>query len=108
LETPNINSKVYGLGRLLSLLCGGRPQALFSRLFPPQHIQYFTLEALRSLADQSGFDIVSTGTRLLPASDIAAGWATRVALTVLQTIDELTGSRILIWAVLRRAGTDPV
>lgn len=102
LETPNIRSVVYRFGKLLSTLTGGRPLRLFERLFPPQHIQYFTSESLALLARNAGFDIVRLGTRILPREDIAAGRFAQAPIAVLQALDRLAKTEILIWAVLRR------
>ena len=102
LETPNIESFVYRFGRALSSLTRGRPAALFARLFPPEHIQYFTARSLAALARMSGFEVVRINARVLPWSDIAASIPTRLALAALQTLDRIAGSEILICAVLRR------
>ena len=102
LETPNIDSKVYRLGCWLSALSGGRPAALFDRLFPPQHVQYFTRQSFFTLAQQSGFEIVSVETRSLPSGDIATSSFVRLGMGAMQALDALSGTHILICAVLRR------
>ncbi len=103
LETPNIRSSVYRIGRLLSGLTHGRPAALYERLFPAQHIQYFTRASLGALVQASGLELTQMGTRVLPWTDIAASLPVRAAMVGMQTLDRLTGERILIWAVLRRS-----
>ena len=102
LETPNIRSSVYGTGRVLSRISGGRPAALFQRLFPPQHIQYFTPASLAALVRASGLELARMGTRVLPWDDIAASGLVRTGMAGMQALDRLTGERILIWAVLQR------
>ena len=102
LETPNIESRVYAAGRLLSKLTGGRPAALLNRLFPPEHIQYFTQSSLASIARNAGLEVLQIRTRTLPWSDIAASTPTRLAMAPLQAVDRLTGRGILICAVLRK------
>jgi 2-polyprenyl-3-methyl-5-hydroxy-6-metoxy-1,4-benzoquinol methylase len=102
LETPNIRSSVYRIGRGLSTLTQGRPESFFERLFPPQHIQYFTASSLATLVRTAGFETVTVDTRVLPWDDIAASLPVRAALAVLQALDRLMGDRILICAVLRR------
>jgi len=102
LETPNIRSAVYGTGRILSSLTGGRPAALYQRLFPAQHIQYFTRASLATLVKACGFELARMGTRALPWDDIAASGLVRAGMAGMQTLDRMTGERILIWAVLRR------
>ncbi|HEV2688633.1 MAG TPA: class I SAM-dependent methyltransferase [Bryobacteraceae bacterium] len=102
LETPNIRSMVYRIGRGLSHLAHGRPESLFERLFPPQHVQYFTLESMAALCRRAGFEIITIDTRALPWDDIAASPPVRAAMATLQMLDRSMGTTILICAVLRR------
>ena len=102
IETPNAGSFVYRVGGILCNLTGARPRKLFERLFPPQHVQYFTPGSLAALAGTAGFEIVRIGTRVLPGSDIAASALVRLAMASLQVLDRCTSRCILIWAVLRR------
>ncbi len=102
LETPNIRSTVYRIGRGLGALTHGRPKGLIDRLFPPQHVQYFTAPSFAALARAAGFEIVSIDTRVLPWSDIAAALPVRAALAAMQVLDRMIGAGILICAVLRR------
>jgi hypothetical protein len=75
---------------------------VIQRLFPPQHVQYFTTHSLSRLAKDSGLEVVQVGTRVLPLSDIAASAATRCAVGLLQVFDRILRREILVWAVLRR------
>lgn len=102
LETPNIRSMVYRFGQGLSRLTGGRPAGLIERLFPPQHIQYFTSSSLRLVAESAGFEVVRLSARTLPVSDIAASPVALAAIGVLQLLDRVFGTEILLWTVLRR------
>lgn len=102
LETPNIRSAVYRFGRALAQLTSGRPAGLIERLFPPQHIQYFTAESLSLLAQSSGLEVVSLIQRSLPPEDIAASAWARLPIAALQALDRLAGTEILLCAVLRR------
>ena len=102
LETPNIQSAVYRIGCALNRLTGGRPEELFERLFPPQHVQYFTASSLAGLARTAGFEVVRVHSRVLPWGDIAASIPVRLATSALQLLDRGRGARILIWAVLKR------
>jgi SAM-dependent methyltransferase len=101
-ETPNIRSAVYALGRVLSRVLDGSGSAMIQRLFPPQHVQYFTPDSLRWLAGQAGLEVVRLDTRVLPLSDIAASLVTRLAVGTLQTFDRVFQREILVWAILRR------
>jgi 2-polyprenyl-6-hydroxyphenyl methylase/3-demethylubiquinone-9 3-methyltransferase len=102
IETPNIRSTVYRIGRWLSILTAGHPAGLYKRLFPEQHIQYFTRESLSTLVRSCGLEVVQLGERHLPFEDIAASNPVRAAMATMQAIDRLSGERILIWSVLRR------
>ena len=101
-ETPNIRSAVYALGRALSHVMDGSASGMIQRLFPPQHVQYFNAHSLNRLAKDSGFEVVQVDTRVLPLSDIAASPATRWAVGLLQALDRILRREILVWAVLRR------
>jgi SAM-dependent methyltransferase len=102
LETPNIQSAVYRVGCALNRLTHGRPEGLFERLFPPQHVQYFTMTSLAGLARTAGFEVVQIQNRVLPWGDIAASMPVRTAMSAMQLLDRGLGARILIWAVLKR------
>jgi SAM-dependent methyltransferase len=102
LETPNIQSVIYRFGRVLNDLTGGKPADLMERLFPPQHIQYFTLKSFRQLADGVGLQVVSLTTRVLPAAHIAASLSALVPISILQACDRILGTEILICSVLMR------
>jgi 2-polyprenyl-3-methyl-5-hydroxy-6-metoxy-1,4-benzoquinol methylase len=102
IETPNIRSAVYALGRGLSHVIDGSSSGMIQRLFPPQHVQYFTPRSLSRLAREAGLEVVQVDTRVLPLSDIAASVATRFAVGILQILDRVLRREILVWAVLRR------
>jgi len=102
LETPNIASHVYGLGRKLSRVTGVRPAFVFERLFPPEHVQYFSQAGLKKIATDAGLNVISLHTRSLPAVDIAASTAFRVAVSGIQTLDAASGRGILHCMVVRR------
>ena len=106
LETPNIQSAVYRIGRGLGRLTGWRLSGMLERLFPPQHVQYFTVTSLAGLAHAVGLEVVRIDTRVLPWSDIAASLPMRAATSAMQLLDRWTGARILIWAVLRRPASE--
>lgn len=101
-ETPNPRSFIYRVGRVLCALTRGHPQKVFSRLFPREHVQYFTPEGLRAVAESSGLELVAIDSRTLPSGEIAVGALTRLGLFVLQGFDHLTGQKALLWAILRR------
>jgi len=105
LETPNIHSAVYRVGAGLCGLAHGRPIDVWERLFPPQHLQYFTRLSFSRLAERAGFEIREIDTRPLPAPDIAASMSVRLGVGALQAWDRLIGTEILICAVLAAPGS---
>ena len=104
IETPNIASAVYSAGRMLSFVIRGRESAWMRRLFPAEHVQYFTASSLAGLGRSCGFEVAWLGTRVLPWRDIAASAGVRVGMAVLQAADRLARNRLLICAVMRRPG----
>lgn len=102
LETPNIESSVYQVGRSLCNLTGGYPTSLCERLFPAQHIQYFTARSFHMAIAACGFEVVQLQKRILPPRDIAASVIVQIGLAPLQFFDRLTGNEILLCALLRK------
>lgn len=102
-ETPNIRSVVYKTGRWFSALAKGKPVAALGRLFPPQHVQYFTIQSLVGMARLAGLEPVDVTTRVLPGADIAVSWPVRLALSAMQTLDRPRRSGILISGLFRRS-----
>ena len=102
LETPNVHSNVYRIGRAFACVTGGRPAWVFERLFPTEHIEYFSANGLRALAKRAGLEVVSLSTRVLPFADIAASFAVRIAMSAIQATDVIRGERILLCMTARR------
>ena len=102
LETPNIASAVYRLGRALARSTGGAPSWIFERLFPPEHIQYFSRDGLTSLANAAGLEAVEISTRALPFADIGTSFPVRLGMTAVQSLDAAGRNEILLCMVLRR------
>ena len=75
------------MGWVLSRITGGRPTAIFERLFPSQHIQYFTRSSFATLAHECGFEVVQLDLRSLPFTDLAISLPIRLALTGVQLFD---------------------
>jgi 2-polyprenyl-3-methyl-5-hydroxy-6-metoxy-1,4-benzoquinol methylase len=105
LETPNWPSAVYRLGRVAGRVTGNRPDAVFDRLFPAEHVQYFTAVGLRQLAARSGLRIVRVFAQPLRAQALAGGPALKLAMSTIQLPDRVTGTGILLSALLTRATT---
>jgi 2-polyprenyl-3-methyl-5-hydroxy-6-metoxy-1,4-benzoquinol methylase len=102
IETPNVDSTVYRFGRALCAVTGGRPAGPCTRLFPHEHIQYFSREGLRRVAESCGLRVLRLESRTLPAPEIAVGAFTRTALHAMQLFDSVSGERLLRWAIVGR------
>jgi glycosyltransferase 2 family protein len=103
LETPNVHSNVYRIGRAVARVTGGRPAWVFERLFPTEHIEYFSVNGLRALAKRAGLEVVSLSARALPFADIAASLPVRIVMTAIQATDAISGQHILLCMVARRS-----
>ncbi len=100
IQTPNRDSVVYNVGRILSRLTQVPLQNTLERLFPPQHIQYFSRRGLEILAERIGFQVLHIRTRILPMPDIVTSGMVRFGLMGLQGLDFVLGREILLCAVL--------
>lgn len=103
LETPNIASFVYTVGRWIGNATEGWPRGLHDRLFPPEHVQYFSRRGIRAVIERNGLRIVAMSTRHLPGRDLSVSPFVRIGLAGLQAVDRVMQQRILHWAVLSRA-----
>lgn len=100
LETPNTRSLVYTAGSGVVRLTGGRPAWLCERLFPPEHVQYFSPDGLRAAAVESGLRLVAVTRRRLLDADINVSPPVGLVVQSLQALDRLLGRDILHCAVL--------
>lgn len=101
-QTPNVECSLYCVGRWLSKLTGARPRSTFTRLFPMQHLQYFTRQALIQLAERCGFCTVKVQVTSLPDRDIVVEEPIRSFFKILQLADSLSGNGTLIRALFRK------
>lgn len=101
LETPNIASTLYTAGRLLSRMARGKPAFVFERLFPSEHIQYFSPKGIETMATRVGLKVISLHSRIIPFADIGTSIAIRLAATSAQIPDRLTGNAVLLCLVAR-------
>jgi 2-polyprenyl-3-methyl-5-hydroxy-6-metoxy-1,4-benzoquinol methylase len=100
LETPNWDSLVYRIGSLLARAPRANASGALVRLFPPEHVQYFTSRGLTRVAERAGFRPVEVLTRDLEATALAGGMALRIAMWILQIPDRLSRRGILLCALL--------
>lgn len=102
LETPNVRSTIYQLANTLSKLTNGKPEWLCERMFPKEHIQYFSEKGLRQLAEKIGFKILFIKKKTLPFSDIGSSSLIRLGVSFLQGIDICLNRRILYRCLLTK------
>ncbi len=101
-ETPNVESLVYRVGRALCGPSGAHPEAFFRRLFPLEHIQYFSAEGLLRMAKSCGLGLAAQASRKLPPAEIAVGAVTRAGISAFQAADSLSREYLLRWAILQK------
>jgi SAM-dependent methyltransferase len=99
-ETPNWRSAVYLVGERLARVSGNRPRSVFERLFPPEHVQYFTVDGIRALIDRSPLQLLHLSTRPLGYAPVAGGKLVKAGTWVAQLPDRRSNRQILICALL--------
>jgi len=102
IETPNISSFIYQVGRVLTTITGARPAWICQRLFLPEHVQYLSADGLERLAAASSLRVHGRGRRHLSPADINTAAPVRLAVSGLQLIDRVLGTELLHWAVLQK------
>ena len=100
LETPNCRSAVYAAGSLAALAVGSGPRRVMERLFPTEHVQYFTPEGLRALARRTGFRPVAVFARPMRRDALRVGPLVGAGVRGLGIVDRLTGREMLLSALL--------
>jgi 2-polyprenyl-6-hydroxyphenyl methylase/3-demethylubiquinone-9 3-methyltransferase len=101
-ETPNVRSSIYRIGRALTRWTGGRPASVCARLFIPEHVQYLSRDGLGRLARNAGLTMVAAGERRLAPQDVNASLIMRGGVRTLQALDRLIDQQILHCVLLRR------
>jgi 2-polyprenyl-3-methyl-5-hydroxy-6-metoxy-1,4-benzoquinol methylase len=105
IETPNLSSSIYRIGRVLTSLTGARPAWICQRLFLPEHVQYVSAAGIRHLATAAQLRVQELGRRCLSTADINTVLPVKLAAAGLQTLDRAFGTELLHWAVLRKPAT---
>jgi 2-polyprenyl-3-methyl-5-hydroxy-6-metoxy-1,4-benzoquinol methylase len=106
-ETPNIRSAVYRLGARFCAITRGQPVSVWDRLFPAQHLQYFTPTSFAAIVRGAGLDARLVETRVLAQRDLATGQMVRLAVGAMQAYDRLSNDRILITGVAAKPAASP-
>jgi SAM-dependent methyltransferase len=104
-ETPNWRSAVYLVGERLARVSASRPRRVFERLFPPEHVQYFTVDGIRELIERTPLRLLHVRTKPLAYAAVAGGTLVRAGTRIAQLPDRRSDRQILICALLghRRA-----
>lgn len=107
LETPNWYSAVYAMGSVAARVLRDRPRMAFDRLFPPEHVQYFTPEGLCALVPRAGFRPIALFAQPLRNDALATGHLVAAAVGAIQIVDRLTRREILLSALLEPRNSVP-
>jgi 2-polyprenyl-3-methyl-5-hydroxy-6-metoxy-1,4-benzoquinol methylase len=99
-ETPNWRSAIYLVGERFARVSGSRPRHLFERLFPPEHVQYFTIHGIRALIERTPLQLLHLTTRSLSYAAVAGGTFVKAGTWAAQLPDRRSNRQILICAVL--------
>jgi 2-polyprenyl-3-methyl-5-hydroxy-6-metoxy-1,4-benzoquinol methylase len=88
-NTPNENSLLRRVARLLYRGSGGSITAPVNRLYHRYHLYYFAAETLGVLFRRAGLDVVAMDTKPIPMSRGRIPAATKVAMKVLSVAERL-------------------
>jgi SAM-dependent methyltransferase len=102
IETPNWGSAVYRTGERVASMARGHPKWLFERLFPPEHVQYFTVDGFQALLARIPLQAVLITTRPLSFRAVAGSLPVRAGAWLAQLPDRAPDRRILICVLLQR------
>ncbi|MCE5250875.1 class I SAM-dependent methyltransferase [bacterium] len=103
LETPNVESMVYQTGRCISAITNGHPRGIFQRLFPPEHLEYYTIKSMQYISAKCGLEILSVTSRSLQPDEIAVSYLIKAFVSGLQSFDLITGNKSLLCCLFRRS-----
>jgi 2-polyprenyl-3-methyl-5-hydroxy-6-metoxy-1,4-benzoquinol methylase len=103
-NTPNENSLLRRVARVLYRGSGGWITAPVNRLYHRYHLYYFATEALKTLLRQAGFELVEIDTKPIPMSRGRISAATRMAMRVLSVGERLLHAEYELIALARRPG----
>ena len=88
-NTPNENSLLRRLARILYRGSGGSITAPVNRLYHRYHLYYFAANTLHVLFRRAGFELVAMDTKPIPMSRGRIPAATKVAMKVLSVAERL-------------------
>lgn len=103
-NTPNENSLLRRVARLLYRGSGGSITAPVNRLYHRYHLYYFAAETLGVLFRRAGFDVVAMDTKPIPMSRGRIPAATKVAMKVLSVAERLARAEYELLVLARNPG----
>jgi 2-polyprenyl-3-methyl-5-hydroxy-6-metoxy-1,4-benzoquinol methylase len=100
-NTPNEDSLLRQVARLLYRGSGGFITAPVNRLYHRYHLYYFAAEALGALLRRAGFELVEMSTKQIPVSRGRISAATRTAMRILSLAERLLHAEYELIALAR-------
>jgi SAM-dependent methyltransferase len=103
-NTPNEDSLLRRVARLLYRGSGGRITVPIDRLYHPYHLYYFGAPTLARLFERAGFDIVVMKTKPIPLSRGRISPATQLVMKALSSAERLLHAEYELIVLARRPG----
>ena len=103
-NTPNENSLLRQVARLLYRGSGGWITAPVNRLYHRYHLHYFAAETLTVLFQRAGFEVVEMKTKQIPMSRGRISAATRMAMKGLSVAERLCHAEYELIVLARNPG----
>lgn len=103
-NTPNENSLLRQVARLLYRGSGGWITAPVNRLYHRYHLHYFAAETLTVLFRRAGFELVEMNTKQIPMSRGRIPAATKIAMKVLSVAECLLHAEYELLVLARNPG----
>jgi len=102
IETPNLKSIIFELTKFINSTTHGQFKTLCERVFPQEHIQYFSQKGLERLCIEAGFKIKIQYNRVLSMDDIGSSLLIKLGMGMLQCVDKLRNEAILSCVILEK------
>jgi len=103
-NTPNENSLLRQVARLLYRGSRGRITAPVNRLYHRYHLHYFAAETLTVLYRRAGFELLEMKTKQIPMSRGRISVATKMAMRALSVAERLLHAEYELFVLARNPG----
>ena len=103
-NTPNENSLLRQVARLLYRASGGRITAPVNRLYHRYHLHYFAAQTLNVLYRRAGFELVEMKTKQIPMSRGRISLAAKMAIRALSVAERLIHAEYELFVLARNPG----